>query len=83
MTPLYLVAQNGRKEFVKLLLTNEADIFVRNNHDTVLHRAVGSNILVDRFFRTPNFSGSVYGDKILTILSFTSYKITFKSKRWS
>ena len=43
MTPLHLVAQNGPEELVKLLLINGADVFVRNNHDTVLRRAISSN----------------------------------------
>ena len=43
MTPLHLVSHNGFKELVKLLLTNGADVLARNNHDTVLHRAVSSN----------------------------------------
>ena len=38
-----LVTQHGLKELVKLLLTNGADVFARNNHDTVLHRTVHNN----------------------------------------
>ena len=43
MTPLHLVAQNGLKELVKLLLENGEAVFARNNHDTVLHRAISGN----------------------------------------
>jgi ankyrin repeat protein len=42
-TPLHWAAEKGKLDVVKLLIEHGADLLTRNNHDTVLHRAVSGN----------------------------------------